>query len=163
MNWLDIILLIFLIVSVVGGIAAGLIKSVFSLAGLIIGVVLAGRLYPGLANALSFISNEKAANIVAFAIIFIIVIVIAAVLGAIITKIVSAMMLGCINRLGGGILGFFIGAIFLGAILAIWVKFLGENSVISDSFFASLLVERFPFVLGLLPGEFDVVRDFFQR
>ncbi|MBN1188303.1 MAG: CvpA family protein [Dehalococcoidales bacterium] len=163
MNWLDIILIIFLVISIVGGIASGLVRAIFSLAGLIIGVVLAGHFYSNLADALSFISNDKAAGIVAFAIIFIVVVIIAALLGTLFTKIVSSMMLGFINRLGGAVLGFFIGAIFLGAILAIWVKFLGENSVISNSVLASLLVERFPFVMGLLPEEFDMVRDFFQK
>jgi membrane protein required for colicin V production len=163
MNWLDIVLIIFLIFSVIGGIAGGLIKAVFNLAGLIVGVVLAGRFYTALGDRLPFISDEKIAHIVAFVIIFIIVIIIASILGSIITKAVSAIMLGWINRLGGAVLGFFMGAIFLAAILTIWIKFLGDNSSISNSLIASFFLDRFPIVLGFLPSEFDMVRNFFGK
>jgi membrane protein required for colicin V production len=163
MNWLDIVIVIVMIISVIGGIASGLIKSVFSLAGLIVGVVLAGRYYTGLADHLSFISSEKTAGIVAFVIIFIIVIIVASILGAIITRIISDIMLGWVNRLGGAVFGFFMGALFLAAILAIWVKFAGENTSVGGSYFASILLERFPLVLGLLPPEFDIVRNFFRN
>jgi membrane protein required for colicin V production len=53
------------------------------------------------------------------------------------------------------------GAIFMGALLATIVKFFG-SSLIVDSFLASILLDKFPLVLGFLPGEFDMIRDFFQ-
>jgi membrane protein required for colicin V production len=162
MNWLDAVIVIVLIISAIGGLASGLIKTVFSLAGIIVGVVLAGRLHNGLADHLSFISNENAAHIVAFIIIFLIVIIIATILGAIISKIVSAMFLGCINRLAGAAFGAIAGCFFMAAILAIWVKYAGENSAVAGSAIAPFLLERFPQVLALLPSEFDVVRRFFQ-
>jgi membrane protein required for colicin V production len=162
MNWLDIVLAIFLVISIIGGIANGLIKSVFSLAGLIVGVVLAGRYYSSLADHLPFITNERAASIVGFIIIFLVVVIVASILGAIFTKVVSDIMLGWINRLGGAVFSFFTGALFMAAVLAIWVKYSGENSSISGSYLASVLLDRFPLVLGLLPPEFDIIRRFFQ-
>jgi membrane protein required for colicin V production len=47
-------------------------------------------------------------------------------------------------------------------VLAIWAKYLGTGGAISDSNLAPILLDRFPMVLGLLPDEFDSVRDFFQ-
>ena len=45
MSWLDIVLTVILVVVIVGGLKIGLIKAVLSLTGLIVGVILAGRLY----------------------------------------------------------------------------------------------------------------------
>ena len=48
-----------------------------------------------------------------------------------------------------------------GAILAVWVQFLGTNDVLSNSMMAAWLLQVFPFILGLLPAEFDVISGFF--
>jgi len=70
-------------------------------------------------------------------------------------------MMGWVNRLGGAIFGFLLGAIFCGALLAIWANFLGTGAITSSGL-ATLLLDRFPMVLALLPEEFDAVRSFFQ-
>jgi membrane protein required for colicin V production len=49
----------------------------------------------------------------------------------------------------------------LGALLAIWVQFFGSG-LVTESFLAGVLLNKFPLVLALLPSEFDAVRDFFQ-
>jgi membrane protein required for colicin V production len=162
MNWLDIVVIIFLIISLIGGFANGLIKSLFSLIGLVVGVVLAGRFYVGLAGSLGFISNPSAARIVAFIIIFLVVMIIAAILGIIFTKLVSAILLGWLNRLLGGVFGLILGAIFISAILTIWVKYAGGGSTVEGSALGQFLLQRFPVVLALLPKEFDTVRQFLQ-
>jgi membrane protein required for colicin V production len=162
MNVLDIVLIILLIVSAIGGLASGLIKSIFSLAGVIVGVTLAGRFYPALAGGLTFISNPTIANIAAFAIIFIIIMIIASILGGLFTKLVSAILLGWLNRLGGAVFGVIMGAIFIAAILAVWAKMGGANSIITESKIALFLLDRFPLILALLPQEFNSIRQFFQ-
>ena len=162
MNWLDIIILIVIIISTLIGLKVGLIKAVLSIVGVVVGVVLAGRYYTNLSGLLTFISQPSLAKIAAFAIILIGVMVIAAVLAAIIKWAVSAVMLGWINRLGGAVFGFVLGAIFCGAVLAMWAKFAGEAGPVNDSALAKLLLDSFPVVLTLLPGEFDSVRSFFQ-
>jgi len=162
MNWLDIIIAIVLVVSMIMGFANGLIKSLMTLAGLVVGIFLAGRFYENLAGAMGFISNENAAKIVAFIIIFAVVMIIAAIASMLLTKLVSAILLGWINRLGGAAFGLILGAIFIAAILAIWAKYAG-NSLIEGSALASFLLDTFPFILGLLPSEFDSVRNFFQQ
>jgi len=162
MNWLDIVIIVLLLVSAVGGFINGLIKSVFSLVGLIVGVVVAGRLYVPFSGLFGFIQNENVAKIVAFIIIFLIIIIIAAIIGVVLTKIVSTLLLGWLNRLGGAVFGIIMGTIFIASILVIWIKYLGGNNVISDSAIARLMVNNLPLVLGLLPKEFEVVRQFFQ-
>jgi len=70
--------------------------------------------------------------------------------------------MGWANRIGGGVLGGILGAIFCGAFLAMWVKFLGMTQAIAESRIAPILLNQFPRVLALLPGEFDAIRSFFQ-
>jgi len=140
----------------------GIIGVVLTLAGLVVGVVLAGRYYAPFSQLLPFISHAGLAKVAAFAIIFIGVMVLATVLARLLKGAASAIMLGWANRLGGGILGFILGAIFCGAFLAMWVKFLGITGAIADSNLAPILLDRFPGVLALLPGEFDAIRSFFQ-
>ncbi|MDP6142482.1 MAG: CvpA family protein [Dehalococcoidales bacterium] len=161
MNWLDIIILISLVVSVFAGLRRGLVKSVLSLAGLIIGVVLAGHLYKSVSGILTFISNEDAANIVAFILILVLVMMAAFFFARLLKSAIKVVMLNWVDRVGGTVFGLLVGAILWGAILAAWVKFFGPG-LVTESLLASVLLDIFPLVLGLLPGEFDSIRNFFQ-
>ena len=161
MEWLDIIIIVGIAVSTFLGFRAGIIKAVLSLAGVIVGVVLAGRYYVPFSEQLTFIAEENVARIVAFAIILIVVLVIAAVLARFLKWAVSVIMLGWVNRLGGAVFGFFLGAILCSALLAICAKFLGEAVVITESGLAAILLDSLPMVLALLPEEFDAIRSFF--
>ncbi len=162
MNWLDIVILIIIIISAISGFVSGLIKTVFSLVGLIVGVVLAGHFYVALSSHLGFIPGDSGPRIGAFIIIFLAVMLVAMLLGIIFTKLISAVMLGWINRLGGAVLGIFLGAIFAASILAIWVKVASPGDIVITSKLAPILLDKLPFVLGLLPSEFNSVRQFFQ-
>ncbi|MCK4273501.1 MAG: CvpA family protein [Dehalococcoidales bacterium] len=162
MNWLDIVILVLIVVPTLIGLKIGIIKALFTIAGMIVGVVLAGRFSESLGGVLTFISDPGWARIAAFAIILIAVMVIASVLAAVLKKVVSVVLLGWVNRLGGAVLGFVLGAVFCSALLSMWVNFLGIGDTVSDSALANFLLGSFPFVLALLPAEFDSVRSFFQ-
>ena len=162
MNWLDIVIVVTVSVATFYGLRIGLIKAVLSLAGAILGVILAGQFYALLAEQLTFITQPNIAEIVAFAAILIGVMVAAAVLAALLKWLVSLVMLGWVNRLGGATFGFSLGALFCGALLAIWVKYFGVVGVINESTLAPILLDNFPVVLAFLPAEFDAVRAFFQ-
>lgn len=161
MNWLDIVILVVLAIAVVTGLKMGLIKAVLLVVGIIVGVVLAGHYSGPLGERLTFISSEGVAKVVAFAIIMLAVLAAAAIVAALLTWATSVVMLGWVNRLGGAILGLFLGALFCGALLAMWVHFLGMAGAIADSAIAKVLLDRLPMVLGLLPAEFDGVRSYF--
>ena len=161
MNWLDIILAIVLVITVVVGLKTGLIKAVFSLLGLVLGIFLAGRLYIPFSGILGFLP-QQAAKVIAYLIILILVIVIAAIIATILDKILHAVMLGWINHIGGAVLGLAFGGILLGAILAIWAKYAGGGDIINHSAIGRFLLNTLPLVLGLLPSEFDTIRQFFE-
>ena len=162
MNWLDIVILVIIAASTFMGLKNGLIKTILSFAGLILGIFLAGRFYVSLAKVLSFISDERLAQVFAFVLILIAVMLISAVLAAILTKIISAVMLGWVNHLGGAITGFVLGALFCAALMSLAVKFPGMSPTISGSSLAGILLDRFPAVLNLLPSEFEGIRKYFQ-
>ncbi len=161
MSWLDIIIVIVIAVFAFLGLRMGIIKAVLSLVGLIVGVVLAGRYYVPFSEQLTFISSDNIAKIVAFAVILIGVMVIARVAAGLLKRVVSMLMLGWVDRVGGAIFGLVLGATLCGALLAIWIKYLGMADVIADSALSFLLLDRLPMALALLPGEFDGVRSFF--
>ncbi len=162
MSWLDIVILVIVAGSTFSGLRRGLIKAALSLAGLIVGVILAGRYYAVLAGRLTFIQQDGLANAAAFAIILLGIMIIAGVLASVLKWITSLVMLGWVNHLGGAVFGFVLGAIFSAALLTLWVNFLGAPEIVRESSLVGILLDRFPAVLALLPDEFDAIRSFFQ-
>ncbi|MDD5190669.1 MAG: CvpA family protein [Dehalococcoidales bacterium] len=161
MNWLDIVILAYLVVSVITGIAQGLIKSVLSLVGIIVGLILAANYYHQLANVFGFISNKDIAEIVAFILIMGAVLALAALLALVLKTIINSILLGWVDRIGGGVFGLLMGVLTVSGILAVIVKLTGSN-LISESAIAGFLLDKFPIVLSFLPSEFKTIRDFFQ-
>jgi len=161
MNWLDIILIIALVGSALVGLWIGIIRAALALIGLIVGVVLAGNFYEPVSSWFGFIPNDDAANIVAFILILVGVMLVAALLARLLKLAASITMLGLVDRIGGAVFGFLMGAILLSALLATWVKFLGTG-LVTESFLAGVLLDKFPLILALLPEEFDAIGDFFQ-
>ena len=162
MNWLDILIIVLLFIPTFLGLRKGLIRAALSLAGLLIGVVLAGRFYDPVSRIFGFFNNEKAADIVAFILILALVMLVAFLLARLLKGLLNLVLLGWADNLGGAILGFLFGFFFVGAILAIYVKLFGSG-LVTESFMGEFMLDSFPLVLGLLPGEFGQdVRNFFQ-
>ena len=161
MNELDIILIVILFIPTFIGLRKGLIKTVLSFAGLLVGVVLAGRLYEPVSRIFGFLNNDNAAKIIAFVLILALVMVAAFFLARLLKSVVKMVMLGWVDNVGGAIFGFLSGFVLLSAILATWVKLFGSG-LVTESFIAEVMLDNFPLILGLLPGDFDVIREFFQ-
>ena len=77
-------------------------------------------------------------------------------------QLVTDSILNWVNKFGGAVFGLLIAAIILGALLAIILKLLGDQTFITGSIIASFLLDKFPVVLSLLPSEFNAVRSFFN-
>ena len=103
MNWLDAIIVVILICSLVMGFINGLVKEVASLAALILGIwgaikfsgFTAAKLYD------YFDMNGQYVGVIAFIITFGIIVVIIHFIGILADKIINAVSLGFINRLLG--------------------------------------------------------------
>ncbi len=161
MNPLDILFLVLLFIPAFIGLRKGLIKTILSLVGLIIGVVLAGNFYEPVSRVFGFFNNENAAKIVAFLLILALVMVAAFFIARLLKSVLSITMLGWVDNIGGAILGFLFGFIFLSAILATWVKLFGSG-LVTESFIGQFMLDYFTLILGLLPASFDGIQDFFQ-
>jgi membrane protein required for colicin V production len=144
MNWLDIVITVVVALLGFAGLRQGMIRTVFGIAGLIGGIVLAGRYYDELAARL-FPSGASWANIAAYAIIAIATLVVAGVIGWLLAKLVNFAALGWLDRVTGLILGIVIGGLLCAAILAIAVKFYpGMKAIIDQTVLARFLVGGFP-------------------
>jgi membrane protein required for colicin V production len=161
MNWLDILIIVTLAASVIGGLSTGLVRGLCNLAGLIIGIFVAGKYYENLGGKLTIIHNADIAKVVAFIIILAIIMIIAGLIGTLLHKILSGIMLGWLDRLLGAVVGLVVGAVLWGALLALWAKYFSAGAV-SGSFMAKILLENFPLVLNLLPSSFAGVKNFFK-
>jgi membrane protein required for colicin V production len=162
MNWLDIVLIVGLLVSALMGFFSGLIRILFILAGVILGIYFAGLWADGLASKLTFMSDPGSAHVLAFVIILLCTIIVFMILEFVLIRLViKSKTLGVIDKVGGSIIGLLVGAIFMGAIMAIQLHYFGPNDLITSSPIASFLVDKFGIVLGLLPSEFDSIRSLF--
>jgi membrane protein required for colicin V production len=161
LNWLDVVIIITMVISFIGGFFTGLVRGLLSLVGMLAGIVLAGRFYPAVAGWLIFIHGDNAANIVAFAMILMAVLIVFGIVATIIHKALSVISLGCLDHFGGAFIGIIVNALTWAALLALWAKFFGSAAV-ANSLMAGFLLDKFPVVLSLLPSDFQSVRDFFK-
>ncbi len=165
MNWLDVVIIVFLVITTFTGLSKGFIKSIIPLLGIILGVVLAGRFYGSVADWLStWLHSSSQANIAGFVIIFAAVVIVSLIVASLLSKFLSLLFLGFIDKLGGAALGFVIGGFICGALLTLITKynFTGMEGSIHNSALASFFVNRFNMVLPFLPKEFDSARQFFD-
>jgi len=148
---------------------AQMTSTVIPIVGIILGIALAGYFYQSMADWLSswFMSRGQA-SITAFAIIFILSMLVSTKallsLSGLLNKRPYAELTDKLNGLGGTILGLAIGGVVAGALLTIVSRFYyaSVESTMRDSGIASFLLNNFPFVLHILPKEFDIVRHFFS-
>jgi len=161
MNWVDIVIIIYLCLSVISGFMQGLIRTVLSIIGLIVGIILAAHFYKQLGDTLTFISNKNVADVVAFVFILLVVMGIAALIAWFLRSLIKAIMLGWVDKIGGAVLGLILGALSISAILAIIAK-VSNSSLITDSKFAAFFLDKFPLILTFLPGDFSTIRNFFK-
>jgi membrane protein required for colicin V production len=122
-NWLDVALLLFMAGFVFYGLFFGLIKTVGSLAGVVVGAWAASRLYLlffGFAKSLAF-GHDDWGKVVSFIICFVIINRLIGLIFALIDRAFNLIsiipFLKTINRLGGAILGFLEGGLVLGLML----------------------------------------------
>lgn len=166
MNWLTLVLLLIFVVALIQGFQNGFIKSLITFVALVAGLWLALRFYPQLGAWLqTFVSSEAASKVIAFIIILVGVLIAASIVASIVTSAVSAIGLGCFNRLAGAFLNVLVAAVVISGILAVLVQFPVSESLqktIRESMIAQFLLSRFPVALYIMPY-FDRIKDFFQQ
>lgn len=116
MNWLDLSILILLLIFTLIGLIRGFIKQLFSICA-IVGGILAGAILYKLAGDMltknGLINNSDIAGILGFIVVMFFSYIIIQLLGWITHIIIGNIKLSWINRIGGGVLGLFIGFIIV--------------------------------------------------
>lgn len=119
MNFLDIIIGLFLAWGLYKGIKNGLLLELASLAALVIGIYAAIHFSFIVGDYLmeKWEWNESTINIIACILTFIIVVLIINLIGKLLTKVAKAAMLGGLNKIAGAVFGALKMAIIIGALL----------------------------------------------
>lgn len=134
MEWVDWIILAVLIGSVLGGMAQGFFRSICSLLGLILGVVLAGWKYSLVAVAfMPIVHIEAVANAIGFLLIAMMVMFLANVVGAMLKKMFRWMGLGCLDVIAGSIVGFVQGALLVTVCILVTVAFFPQTEWLTQA------------------------------
>ncbi len=148
---------------------AEMTNSVIPLMGIMIGIALAGFFYGSVADWLShWLGSTTQAAIAGFVIIFIlataVTIRVLLSLASTIEKYSDNPLLKRFDGIGGAILGLAIGGLLCGALITIIANFYyaSVETTVRHSSLSSFLLNNFPFVLRILPKEFDVVRQLFS-
>jgi membrane protein required for colicin V production len=121
MNLLDIIILLVLLFFAFKGLLRGFVNEVSSLAGLLLGGWLAYRYYPNLSVPMRNILHipEHISAFLAFMLLLMLTGFIAHILGNIVTTALHVVMLGGLNRVGGGVVGATEGILLLSMLFCI--------------------------------------------
>jgi len=158
MNLFDCLLVAILAYSTIMAFVRGIILELFSLGGLIAGILVAGWNYNHVAAVLGhLITNPAVAQIVAFLLIIIVVMVISTLLGKALNRTAHAIGLGFFDRLLGALFGFARGCLFGVAILMAIAAFLPHSAWIADSRLSSY------FLAGAHAVSFVVPHDLQQQ
>jgi membrane protein required for colicin V production len=121
---IDWAIVIVVALAVFGGMAQGFFRSVCSLGGLILGLALAEWNYPIVAAPLNrLVHNAEIADIFGFILIAILIMTIFGILGNVLAKTVHNIGLGCLDRIAGGIFGFFQGVLLVTLVILVTVAF----------------------------------------
>ena len=130
----DWIIVVVLAAAVLTGIARGFFRSAFSLAGLVLGLMLAAWNYWRLAGVLKMmIHSVEIANAIAFVVIALLVMAVAAILGSLLAKFFEKVGLGCLDRLAGGIFGFVEGLVFVMVAILVTVAFFPQTVWLTEA------------------------------
>lgn len=114
MTWMDWAIVIVMVLSVLGGLKQGFFRSVCSLGGLLLGLVLAAWNYARVAALLMpLVRIEQVSDTIAFILIALFVMALASILGAVMAKLLHQVGLGCLDRIAGAAFGLFQGALLV--------------------------------------------------
>jgi membrane protein required for colicin V production len=103
-NWLDVVLGIIVLVSVVAGIKKGLARTAVGLGAAILGL-LCGLWFHGMVASYLTFTSRSIAHLVAFFVIFLTFVLAGSLIGFVIERVLKLVRLSWLNRLAGGAFG----------------------------------------------------------
>jgi membrane protein required for colicin V production len=133
-NWVDWTIMLFMVLTVLGGLTQGFFRSFCSLAGLLLGLVLAAWNYES-AAALVFplVRSQRAASAIGFLLIALVVMGLAALVGKILSRAFHLVGLGCLDKLAGAAFGFLQGAGLVMLAVLVTVAFFPKTQWLAEA------------------------------
>ncbi len=161
MNWIDWIIVLFIVGGVLGGLAEGFFRSASSLLGLICGLALATWNYKQAARIFEpLIHDHATCEAIAFVLITIVVMVIAGIIGRSLAKGFKWLGLGCLDHLFGAVFGFLQGSLLVVLGILVMVAFFPEIGGLHQSKFAPPFLHACRAVTHMSPNELaEKIRD----
>ncbi|MGB7264467.1 MAG: CvpA family protein [Terracidiphilus sp.] len=154
MAWVDWVIVVVLLVSTVGGLAQGFLRSVCSLGGLVLGLALASWNYQRVAVVFKpIIRSDAVDNVIGFLIIALLVMAIANIAGGITSKLISGMGLGCLDKLGGAVMGFVQGALLVTVCILVTVAFFPGQRWLAEATLPQEFIGALHLSSNMSPGE----------
>lgn len=156
MNWLDVLIIITLVLAAFSGWRTGIVRSAFMLAGIVLGIVLGGQLGGRVGEGLGQLGAPGGSRLLGFAVVFGFCVVASYVSGIFARKILSTLLLGWVDSLGGLVLGLVTSALGWTALIvaAGSTQLPWATDVVQSSGVASALANRGSIVLAMLPGKY---------
>jgi membrane protein required for colicin V production len=149
MAWFDYLVLSFIGIPFVLGVKIGLVRVSANLFGIIGGVFLGIRFADDFSQVIQIVvKDESLSNPIAFIFIFVTTILIAWTAATFLKKILSLLLLGWIDRIGGGFFGGMVGSFLVGGI--IFIMELSSNSWAKDSLESSKTKPFFEFLVEFI-------------
>ncbi len=166
-NWLDILLLVILAASILGGLAKGFARTGLGLMALLLGLFCGLWFYRMPANWLrEYLSSQQLANLIGFLIILTGFILAGALLGALLSRVLKAAQLSWLDRLAGGAFGALQGVLLAAALITAFIAFAPKappNSV-ANSRVAPYVVHAARAIVAAAPREVkDGFRNSYER
>lgn len=156
MNFIDIIILILATLGAIRGYMCGMMAGLGGIAGILFGIIachlFGEEAYSLLANHFdvdSMPGTPYSGHILAYILLFIPIYAISAIIGHLMKSILSAVKLGGIDKLGGGILGFLKYSLGMSIVLNIVYLLAPSSDVFRQSTLADGAV--FKFIMDLAP------------
>ncbi len=155
MNALDIFIISGIALSIIYSFFRGIIKEVFSVLAIVIGLVVAARTYPLLVRPINeLVHNSRLAGILGFLAIFFLLSFSISLIGKNVRKLLKIMFLGWIDRLGGAIFGLVKGIVVACVIIMLLVAFFPPDTPFLRTSKATPFIISFStFLIHLIPVE----------
>jgi membrane protein required for colicin V production len=123
MAWIDVVIIVIVISLLIHGIATGLIRSAFDIAGIFFGYIF----------AVSYSATIRMPQIFAFLLIFVVVFLVISIGGRILSKVIHFTPLGIIDRILGGVLGLIKGLVICFVLLIVVMLVRKDTRVLNES------------------------------
>ena len=159
MNWFDACIVIVVGLVTWNSFRSGILMQLAVLSSAVTGMLVAGQLYLDLSDSLLLaIDDEVSTKLIAFLSITFGILLLGYTFGFVLRSFTRVLMLGWLDRFGGGILGFVSSTLIITAVLTSVSSFPASQPLIQgieESYFARELLGAYSFMEIGFPTEFD--------